>query len=100
MIMLEESLRLATKAYVFEPNVANTWVTIKSMVRNFLTGIWKRGGLAGASPDDAFSVFVGLGETMTPEDILEGMLNVTILVALSRPAEFIEITFQQQMQKS
>lgn len=100
MIMLEESIKLATKAYVFEPNEANTWVTIKSMVRNFLTGIWKRGGLAGASPDDAFAVFVGLGETMTPEDILEGILRVTVLVALSRPAEFIEITFQQQMQKS
>jgi phage tail sheath protein FI len=100
MIMLEESLRLACKAYVFEPNVANTWVTIKSMASNFLTGIWKRGGLAGASPDDAFSVSVGLNETMTSEDILEGILRVTILVAISRPAEFIEITFQQQMQKS
>ena len=100
MIMLEESIRLATKAYVFEPNDANTWVTIKSMVRNFLTGIWKRGGLAGAVPDDAFSVHVGLGQTMTSEDILEGILRVTVLVAISRPAEFIEITFQQQMQKS
>ncbi|ACE85776.1 phage tail sheath family protein [Cellvibrio japonicus] len=100
MIMLEESVKLATKAYVFEPNVANTWVTIKSMIGNFLTSVWKRGGLAGASPDDAFSVHVGLGETMTAEDILEGVLRVTVLVALSRPAEFIEITFQQQMQKS
>jgi phage tail sheath protein FI len=100
MIMLEESVRLATKAYVFEPNTANTWVTIKSMISNFLTGVWKRGGLAGSSPDDAFSVHVGLGETMTAEDILEGILRVTVLVALSRPAEFIEITFQQQMQKS
>ncbi|WP_447985967.1 phage tail sheath family protein [Nitrospira sp. Nam74] len=100
MIMLEESIRLATKAYVFEKNDANTWVTLKSMIRNFLTGIWSRGGLAGASPDDAFSIHVGLGETMTPEDILEGILKVTVLVAISRPAEFIEITFQQQMQKS
>jgi hypothetical protein len=43
---------------------------------------------------------VGLGETMTPEDILEGILRVTIKVALIRPAEFIELTFQQQQQKS
>lgn len=100
MIMLEESCRLAAKAMVFEPNVDNTWVTIKSMISNFLVGIWKRGGLAGAVPDDAFSVHVGLGETMTSEDILEGILRVTVLVAISRPAEFIEITFQQQMQKS
>jgi phage tail sheath protein FI len=100
MIMLEESIRLAAKAMVFEPNTANTWVTMKSMIGNFLTGIWKRGGLAGASTEDAFSVHVGLGETMTPEDILEGILRVTVRVALVRPAEFIEITFQQQMQKS
>jgi len=100
MIMLEESIKMASKAYVFEPNVANTWVTMKSMIRNFLTGIWKRGGLAGAVPDDAFAVLVGLGETMTPEDILEGIMRITVLVAISRPAEFIEITFQQQMQKS
>ena len=100
MIMLEESIRLASKAYVFEANDANTWVTIKSMVSNFLTGIWKRGGLAGAAPADAFSVHVGLGETMTSEDILEGILRITVLVAITRPAEFIEITFQQQMQKS
>ena len=100
LIMLEESCRLAAKAMVFEPNVSGTWVTIKSMISNFLTGIWKRGGLAGAVPDDAFSVHVGLGETMTPDDILEGIMRITVLVAVSRPAEFIEITFQQQMQKS
>ena len=40
------------------------------------------------------------GEANTNADILEGILRVTVLVAISRPAEFIEITFQQQMQKS
>lgn len=100
MIMIEESIRLASKAYVFEPNVANTWVTIKSMIDNFLNSVWKQGGLAGAVPSDAYSVHVGLGDTMTPTDILEGILRVTVLVAVSRPAEFIEVTFQQQMQKS
>ncbi|MGY6633404.1 MAG: phage tail sheath family protein [Alkalilacustris sp.] len=100
MIMIEESIRLAAKAYVFEPNTANTWITMRSMIENFLNGIWKQGGLAGAVPSDAFSVHVGLGETMTPVDILEGILRITVLVAVTRPAEFIEITFQQQMQKS
>jgi len=100
MIMLEESIKIAAKAYVFEPNEAKTWVSIKSMIDNFLNGIWKRGGLAGASPEDAYSVHVGLGDTMTPNDILDGIMRITVLVAVSRPAEFIEITFQQQMQKS
>jgi len=100
MIFLEESCRLAAKALVFEPNVATTWVNIKAMIENFLNGVWKRGGLQGAVPEDAYSVHVGLGDTMTPEDILEGILRVTVLVAPVRPAEFIEITFQQQMPKS
>lgn len=100
MIFLEESVKNAARAYVFDPNEANTWLNIKSMIENFLRGVWKRGGLAGAVPDDAFSVHVGLGDTMTPEDILEGIMRITVLVAITRPAEFIEITFQQQMQKS
>ncbi|MGP8304864.1 phage tail sheath family protein [Vibrio sp. YIC-376] len=100
MIMLEESIKLASKAYVFEPNVSSTWVSMESMIGNFLYGIWKRGGLAGASPAEAYSVSVGLGKTMTGDDILEGILRITVLVAISRPAEFIEITFQQKMQES
>lgn len=100
MIFLEESIKNAARAYVFEPNDAGTWVTMRGMIENFLKSVWKRGGLAGATPEDAFSVHIGLGDTMTPEDILEGILRITVLVAITRPAEFIEITFQQQMQKS
>ena len=100
MIMLEESIRLATRAYVFEPNNAQTWVTVRSMIENFLTSIWKQGGLAGAATSDAFSVHVGLGDTMTPIDILEGRMIVTVLVAVTRPAEFIQITFKLEMQES
>ncbi|MDQ3112380.1 MAG: phage tail sheath subtilisin-like domain-containing protein [Bacteroidota bacterium] len=100
MIMLEQSVKAACKAYVFEPNDANTWVGVKSMINNFLTGKWKDGALAGAKPDDAFDVQIGLGSTMTANDILDGYMNVTVKVAISRPAEFIVITFQQQMQKS
>jgi phage tail sheath protein FI len=34
---------------------------------------------------------------MTAQDLLDGTLRVTVLVALVRPAEFIEVTFQLQM---
>ena len=47
----------------------------------------------------AFDVQVGLGTTMTPDDILDGYLIVSIKVAVIHPAEFIVITFKQQ-QKS
>jgi len=39
----------------------------------------------------------GLGTTMTGEDILDGYMNISIQVALIRPAEFIMLTFRQQM---
>lgn len=100
MIMLEQSIKFAAKAYVFEPNVKNTWVSIEAMITNFLTNMWKQGALAGAVPADAFSVSVGLGITMTAVDILEGIMRIEVKVAVSRPAEFIVITFEQQMQKS
>ena len=100
LLFLEESVKNAARAYVFEPNDAGTWINMRCMIESFLRSVWKRGGLAGATPEDAFEVHVGLGDTMTAEDILEGMLRIRVLVAVSRPAEFIEITFQQQMQKS
>lgn len=100
IIMLEQSIKFACLAYVFEANVASTWVTVQNMISNFLTNQWKAGALAGAKPEEAFSVDVGLGSTMTADDILNGFMNVTVKVALVRPAEFIVITFQQKMQTS
>lgn len=94
---LEQSCRLAAQAYVFEPNDKNTWEAVKAMINSFLTAVWKQGGLQGARPADAFSVDCGLGTTMTSEDILNGFMNVTIKVAVVHPAEFIVLTFQQQM---
>lgn len=99
LIYIEQSVKEAAAAYVFAPNDATTWVAVKSMISNFLLGLWNQGGLVGPKPADAFSVSVGLGSTMTSEDILNGLMIVAVKVAVSHPAEFIEITFQQEMQK-
>jgi phage tail sheath protein FI len=100
MTFLEQSIKFAAEAYVFEPNNATTWSTLKATVQNFLQNQWQSGLLAGQSPDDAFSVSIGLGNTMTANDILDGVLKMTVKVAITRPAEFIVITFEQQQQKS
>jgi len=100
IIMLEQSIKFSALAYVFEANNASTWITVKNMISNFLTNQWKSGALVGAKPEEAYSVDVGLGSTMTADDILNGFMNVTVKVALVRPAEFIVITFQQKMQTS
>ena len=100
MTFIEQSVKAAARAYVFEPNDANTWNAVKAMIDNFLTSIWKEGALQGVKPEDAFSVSIGLGSTMTAQDILDGFMKVTIKVAVVHPAEFIILTFQQQQAKS
>ena len=37
---------------------------------------------------------------MTPNDILDGILKMTVKVAIVRPAEFIVLTFEQKQQQS
>ncbi|HQU65522.1 MAG TPA: phage tail sheath C-terminal domain-containing protein [Flavobacteriaceae bacterium] len=98
--MAEESIKKATEQFVFEPNDRNTWVKVRAMIENFLILQWRAGALAGAKPDQAFYVRVGLGETMTADDILNGKMNVEIGMAVVRPAEFIILKFSHKMQES
>jgi phage tail sheath protein FI len=100
MTFLEQSIKFASEAFVFAPNNSTTWSTLKATVTNFLNNQWQSGLLAGSSPEDAFDVSIGLGITMTANDILDGVLKMSIKVAITRPAEFIVITFEQQQQKS
>ncbi len=94
---VEESVKKATYRFVFEPNDANTWNTIRAMIENFLTVQWNLGALQGAKPEDAFFVRVGLGQTMTAQDILNGRLIVEIGMAAVRPAEFIILRFMHKL---
>lgn len=100
IIFLEQSCKLAISTYVFSPNDKNTWESVKAMIGSFLMSVWTQGGLAGPTPSTAFSVDCGLGTTMTSDDILNGFMRITVKVAIVRPAEFIVITFQQQMATS
>lgn len=98
--MVEESVKKSTYWAVFESNDANTWIKVKSMIENYLTQKWREGALDGAKPDQAFYVKVGLGTTMTAQDILEGRMNVEIGMKVVRTAEFIILKFSHKMQES
>lgn len=99
-IMIEESVEKAVGTFVFESNDKNTWVKVKTMIENFLFLQWRAGALQGAKPEDAYHVLVGLGTTMTPDDILNGYMRVSVFIAPVRPAEFIELTFMQKLPSS
>ncbi|MFT5819794.1 MAG: phage tail sheath protein FI [Crocinitomix sp.] len=88
----EESIKIAMNDFVFEPNNARTWVKIKAMITSFLVEQWKAGALLGASYDEAFYVRVG-EDTTSEQEILNGIINVQIGLAVARPAEFIILEF-------
>ena len=99
-INIEESAKKASAFAVFEPNDATLWIKVQSMISSYLDSLWERGALAGTDPRDAYYVNVGLGKTMTAQDVLEGRLIVEIGIAAVRPAEFIVLRFMHQLQRS
>ncbi len=98
--VVEESIKKSTGWVVFEPNTSSTWVKVQAMIENYLFQKWRDGALAGAKPEQAYFVNVGLGTTMNSTDILEGRMIIEIGMAVSRPAEFIILRFEQMAQTS
>lgn len=61
----------------------------------WLTELYQDGGLVGDDAAEAFSVKVGLGSSMTAQDVLNGYLVVLVQVSLEEgPAQ---LSFTQQV---
>lgn len=85
---IQRSILASTQWVTFEPNDSSTWTRLSAAVENYLTLLWRQGALQGPKPEDAFWVRCGLGQTMTTDDVANGMLRLTIALAPLRPAEF------------
>ncbi|KAG0187716.1 hypothetical protein DFQ28_005936 [Apophysomyces sp. BC1034] len=93
---IEASLTELGRFVVFEPNNAITWFKFKARTYAWLHQLWLTGGLAGVREDDAFQLQLGVGESMTQDDVLAGRLILKVLLAAYYPAEFIELCLQFQ----
>lgn len=93
---IEDSIARAMQDFVFAPNTQQTWIKVKSMIDSFLNRLWKAGGLYGATPEDAFQVIVGEPDSMSVDDVLNGIMRVIIRVAVARPAEFIVLQYEHK----
>jgi len=98
--MVEESVKKATERFVFEPNTANTWIRVQTMIENFLNQQWQDGALAGSKPEEAYYVSVGLHKTMSAQDLLDGRMIIEVGMAPVRPAEFVVLRFSHKLQES
>ncbi len=88
---VEANLRQICRFAVFEPNQEITWFQLRGLCDAWLRRVWLSGGLAGTEEAKAFSVRVGLNETMTITDIATGRLIIRVGLAVLHAAEFVEI---------
>ena len=94
VIMLEESIKRATRWVVFEPNDRTLWKTIRSEVVGFLTNVHRDGALMGKTAEEAF--FVICDESNNPPPSIDaGQVNILIGIAPVKPAEFVIFRISQ-----
>lgn len=75
---------------VYEPNDIRLWVRIMRELTAYLEVLFRRGGLKGRTPEEAF--FVKCDSETNPPDVIDAGTVVTeIGVALAAPAEFIVV---------
>ena len=94
---IANSCLLGTEWVVFEGNDEPLWAKIRRTIEDYLQGLWRQGAFQGAKPEDAYFVKVGLGQTMTQADVLEGRLTIEIGFAPLKPAEFVILRFMHRM---
>jgi phage tail sheath protein FI len=89
-LYVEESIEEGIRYAVFEPNNLELWQKLKRTITDFLTRVWRDGGLFGAKAEDAF--YVRIDETLNPFSEQQlGRLNIEIGMRPTYPAEFIII---------
>ncbi|MGK0706850.1 phage tail sheath family protein [Yokenella regensburgei] len=89
---VEHYLCKLARAYLFEPNTAPTWIKLKGQIWTWLRQQWLAGAFFGTVEDEAFSLSIGLDETMMEDDIRQGKMILRVRLALLAPAEFIDIS--------
>ncbi|WP_260435927.1 phage tail sheath family protein [Burkholderia stagnalis] len=94
---VEKDVKTAMSTALFEPNSAPTWERVRGSVDHYLHGLWRDGALQGDTPAQAYYVQIGLGTTMTQEDITNGRMIVKVGLAAVRPAEFIVLQLTQDV---
>ena len=94
LIFLETSLAANLAWAAFEPNAPPLWAAVTRNVETFLQTLFLQGDFAGARAEQAYFVSCG-PQTMTQQDLDDGVLNVLIGVAPVFPAEFVIIRISQ-----
>ena len=94
-LFIEESLYRGLQFAVFEPNDEPLWAQIRLAAGAFMNGLFRQGAFQGTKASDAYQVKCD-AETTTQTDINLGIVNVVVLFAPLRPAEFVVLVIRQK----
>jgi phage tail sheath protein FI len=90
LLFIEESIQEGIRWAVFQPNATPLWKQLERTISQFLTRVWRDGGLFGESAKEAFQVRID--EALNPPEVRAlGRLYIEIKLAPVRPAEFIVV---------
>ncbi len=93
----KQSITKGSEWVVFEPNNEQLWGAVARNIRAYLKTLFMQGALKGKTPEEAFYVRCD-ATTNPPENIDLGIVTIEIGIAPVKPAEFIQINIQQQLE--
>jgi phage tail sheath protein FI len=88
VLMIAEAIQKAHQWAVFEPNTRTLREALTHSLSSFLNLMWRRGALAGGSPEGAYAVKCD-EENNPPAVVDAGRVIAEIAIAPSRPFEFV-----------
>ena len=91
---VKRSVKEIVAPATFEPNNQFLWIRLTNDVGNFLNNLWRNGALKGNKSSDAYFVICN-STNNNAANIDQGVVNVSLGVALNYPAEFIVINVSQ-----
>lgn len=97
-IYLRVSIYRGTQWAVFEPNDAPLWEQLTNNITDFMMGEFRKGALAGRTPDEAFRVKCD-ADLNPPSEVNAGRVNMEVKFAPLKPAEFVIIRISQKIQQ-
>lgn len=98
MIKIKKALHKGLQWILFE-NISKILIKkIKRELSAFFQKLWLKGMLAGSKPKDAFYMICNENNN-TIEDYENGIINIEIGVALTKPAEFVVINIRSNKEK-
>lgn len=95
--VIKKSVGKGTEWVVFEPNNEMLWGNVRRNISAYLKTLWMSNALMGKTPEEAF--YVRCDENTNPQENLDrGIVTIEIGVAPVKPAEFVQINIQQQVE--